>query len=101
MEAVKGRTVVISTTYPIAHRPSSTRDALRLPGRLEHLWEPQEGGTSGSDAPLGSLGQLGHESLVSLGVVEQPLQRGADPARRLLPLEVPDIIRGLGGEGAN
>lgn len=52
---------------------------------------------------MGSVGQLvqfGHECRVSLGKVDQPPQRDVDPARRLHALEVPNVVRGLGGEVA-
>nr|DAK21407.1 MAG TPA: hypothetical protein [Caudoviricetes sp.] len=55
-------------------------------------------GTVGS---VGQLGQLGHEPLVGLDTVDQPPQRDVDPARRLHPLEVPDVVRGLGGKVAH
>lgn len=40
----------------------------------------------------GSVGQLG------LDAVDQPPQRDVDPARRLLILEDPDVIRDLGDD---
>lgn len=46
----------------------------------------------------GSVGQLGHERLVGLDAVDQPPQRDVDPARHLLPFEVADVVRGLGGD---
>lgn len=50
---------------------------------------------------VGQLGQLGLEGFVCLGTVDQPPQRDVDPARHFLPLEVPDVARGLGYEGVN
>lgn len=84
--------MVTGTTHPITHRPSSTRDALRLPERLEHLWEPQWGRMDGL---VGQLGQLG------LDTVDQPPQRDIDPARRTLLLEDPDVVRDLGDDVAS
>ena len=43
----------------------------------------------------GSVGQLGSDP------VEQPPQRNVDPARHLLPLEVPDVVRDLGDDVAS
>ena len=42
----------------------------------------------------GSVDQLG------LDAVDQPPQRDVDPARRLLTLEVSDVVRGLGDDVA-
>lgn len=36
-----------------------------------------------------------------VGQVGQPPQRDVDPARHLLPLKVPDLAHGLGGEGVD
>ena len=41
---------------------------------------------------VGSAGQLG------LDAVDQPPQRDVDPAGHPLPLEGPDVVRGLGDE---
>lgn len=46
----------------------------------------------------GLVGQLGHERLVGLNTIDQPPQRDIDPASRLLPLEDPDVVRGLGDD---
>lgn len=45
--------------------------------------------------------QLSHEGPIGLDMVDQLPQRGADPTRHLLPLEVPDIVRGISGEGVD
>lgn len=41
---------------------------------------------------FGSVGQPG------IDAVDQPPQCDVDPARRLLPLEVQDVVRGLGDD---
>ena len=46
----------------------------------------------------GLVGQLGHERLVGLNTVDQPPQSDVDPASRLLLLEDPDVVRGLGDD---
>ena len=48
--------------------------------------------------PAVLIGQFGHELLVRLDAVDQPPQRDVDPARHLLPLEGPDVVRGLGDD---
>lgn len=84
---------------PITHRPSTIRETSHThrgpQGRSKRFWRPQEGRAGGS------VGQLGHESLVGLDAVDQPPQRDVDPARRLLPLEVPDVVRDFRGDIAS
>ena len=60
-------------------------EALRTPLRTY-----EEGRESRSPV---SVGQFGRENLVGLDAVDEPPQRDVDPARHLLPLEVPDVVR--------
>lgn len=48
-----------------------------------------------------SVGQFGRENLVGLDAVDQPPQRDVDPARNLLSLEVPDVVRDFRGDVAS
>lgn len=90
---MKGCVVVTDATHPDTHRPSITRETSHThrgpQKRLERLWGPQEGGTGGS------VGQL------DLDMVDQPSQRDVDPARHLLVLEDPDVVRDLGNDVAS
>lgn len=80
--------MVTDTTHP-SHTallaPETHRGSQK---HLERLWEPQEGRMGGS------VGQLG------LDTVDQLPQRDVDPARRLLLLEDPDVVRDLGDDVA-
>lgn len=71
---------------PITHRLSTILRRHEAPEALRTLLGPREGGADGSVVQLG------------LDTVDQPPQRDVDPARHLLPLEVPDVVRGLGDD---
>ena len=77
-------------TYPPALLSSERRVArTEAPEALRTPLGPQEEWT------CGSVGQLG------LDTVDQPPQRDVDPARHLLTLEDPDVVRGLGDDVAS
>lgn len=83
-------------SLPALLSPRETSHTHRGPQkRLERFWGPRWGRADGS------VGQLSHESLVSLDAVDQPSQGDVDPARRLLILEDPDVGRGLGDDVAS